>query len=202
MDGFMEIYKDGGTSVMDAAEKMRTSQVTARTYWLKCADIIAEANYVKNETWLAKRDRVIDRAMEAYTKRKNEAISSKIRIGYMLAIEYKKHAELATRGKKLTLELTKLEESIKSATTKDKQMYKIRANLLKMYYVDQETFKATISQISYLEKQFLEIQQVITDLQEKYDAMDARPPASQILQSELEVYLDKKNEIKSVANTR
>lgn len=194
--GFMAIYRDGGTSIIDAANKMKTSYDTARQYYLKCADIIAEANHVKNETWLDKRSRVINRAMEGITQRKNDTVFSKIRLGSLLALEYGKYRKLSKRGEILNTQIKELEKQIEVTEDKIelKELFKERTELMKMHFMEGQTFTATVSQITYIEKQFNEIQQSILALQEKYDILDAMPPAVQILQAELEIYLDKKKE--------
>ena len=195
--GFMEIYTNSGTSIYDAAKKMGTSTVTAQKYFLQCADVIAQANHVKNETWLDKRDRVINRAMEGYTKRTNEAILSKIRIGTLLAVEYQKYIELSKQGVELIAEMKSLGKQIEQ--TKDqntlKELLKEQKTLTRAFQIGRETFSATLNQIAYIEKQFNETQQFIVSLQEKYDSMDAKPPAESILRAELELYHEEKKEL-------
>ena len=202
-EGFMEVYSDAGTSIIDAAKKMGTSYETAREYFLKCADIIAQANYNKNETWLDKRSRVIDRAMEGITKKKNEAVSSKIRMGSLLAVEYQKYKDLSKQGEELMADMKVLAKQIEQTVDPKtlKELFKAQKTLMREFQFGRETFTATVSQLAYLEKQFIEIQQFIVLLQEKYDVLDVMPPAVQILQAELEIYLDQKKESELRAST-
>lgn len=191
----MKIYLDGGTSIVDAAQKLNVSYRTANSYFRKCADIIAEANTQRNETWLEQRERVLDRAMEGLTRRKNEALEAKLRIGGLLYQEYKKYKEIPNEAKALYKDLQATEEELlRSSPEESKSLIKAKKLLQGMIFTAHEDFKATIPQITALERQYKDNQEFIVSLQEKYDVLAASPPAKQILQAELELYLEKKEE--------
>ena len=186
-NGFIELYRQGGVSIFEAAKQLGTTYETARKYYHKCASIIADANRMNDETHFQRRDRVMDMAMESLTQKIRKARATEKRLALLLAIEYGNFSNTKDKGRKLL-------ESIEDAKIEEPDNLKVIKMLEDEIEKGVSAFQATTQTILNIEEKYRQTQQMIVELTEKYNVIELKPSSQAILEAELGRYLDDKEE--------
>ena len=193
-NGFIELYRDGGTTIFEAGKIMGTEYETARKYYHKCVRLIADANKKNHETHFERRDRVLDMAMEGLARKIQKAIATERRLELLLLIEYRKHSALTDKG-------IELFEKINNAKIEEPENLKVIQSLEDTYMKGTKTFQTRIQTILAIEDRYNNVQKRITDLIEKYNVLELKPSSQDILAAELDLYLDDKKERQQYTGT-